>query len=110
VEAQSDGTIVNQSGGIVVDHFNTGVYQVVFPLDISRCATVADLDEVPASPGGERPSTFGSATAGHFGAGVPVTIPGAGTVDSGRVATVGTTAPGSSASFTDSSFALVVFC
>jgi hypothetical protein len=108
VEADDTGAIVNQSGGIQIAHVATGAYRVVFPIDISHCATVGDLDQVPAAPGGETGSTFGTATAGHFGAGAPETLPGIGTVDSGRIATMSTT--DSTGAFTDAGFSLAVFC
>jgi hypothetical protein len=110
LEADADGTIVNQSGGLFVYHDATGFYDVVFPNDISKCVVLADEAAVPAGSGGETGSGLGPAIPGHHSPGTPFDIPGVGTVDSAHIATVDTESRASGLPASDSSFALAAYC
>jgi hypothetical protein len=110
IEVNADGTVGNQSGGLLADHEQTGVYDVVFPTDISHCVAIADNAAVPAGPGATTGSQVGPAIVGHFGAGDTLSLPGLPAVDSGRVAFVQTESNTSGLPPADGPFALAVLC
>jgi hypothetical protein len=106
---RQDGTIGNQTGGIVVNHETTGSYEILFPTDISQCAALAENALAPT----ELPHTTlqtGPAIPTHFASGGTITFPGVGNVDSGRTARVQTESSAAGLPAADGPFTIVVFC
>jgi hypothetical protein len=98
-----DGTLGAASPGVQIDKVSTGLYELDFARDITRCVASVQQGGIPAGPGGSTGTGDGAAHASIFGAGTTFAN-GFPTGDTVLVSTI------ERGGLSDSSFQLAILC